>query len=49
MKYLIPLLLLILASCGSVSSETECRVNGGQVITDENGDYAGCIEEAANQ
>lgn len=44
MKYLIVLLFLTLTSCGSVSSETECRVNDGQVITDENGDFAGCIE-----
>jgi hypothetical protein len=44
MKHLIVLLFLTLTSCGSVSSETECRVNDGQVITDENGDYAGCIE-----
>jgi len=44
MKYLMALFFFILASCGSVSDETECRVNGGQVITDENGDYAGCIE-----
>jgi len=44
MKYLIVLFFLTLTSCGSVSSETECRVNDGQVITDENGDYAGCIE-----
>lgn len=48
MKYLIALLFLTLTSCGSVSNETECRVNDGQVITDENGDYAGCIE-APNQ